>query len=91
MHLAEQQMEVFRGMSAADVKDLVLDAGYPNDPTNPIDPDPADSHPMQFVRRWFVDPDVPEPNMITVTVEVAWLDALRNPRVARVQSLKADR
>lgn len=91
MHLAEQQMEVFRGMSASDVKGLAAEAGYPNDPANPIDPDPADGNPMRFDRRWFVAPDTPEANMITVTVEVGWLDSLGNPRVARVQGLKADR
>lgn len=91
MHLAEQQMEAFRGMSAADVKDLVDVPGYPNDPANPIDPDPADAQPMQFARRWLVQPDTPEPDVITVTVEVDWTDVRGATRTVRVQSLKADR
>jgi Tfp pilus assembly protein PilV len=90
MHLGEQQMEVFRGMSAADVKDLVGAPGYPDDPTNPIDPDPADDHTMEFTRRWLVQPDTPEPDVITVTVEVDWTDALGATRTVRLQGLKAD-
>jgi prepilin-type N-terminal cleavage/methylation domain-containing protein len=92
MHLAEQQMEVFRGMSAADVKGLVDVPGYPNDPSNPIDPDPEDADDFTFfTRRWLVQPDTPKPDVITVTVEVDWTDALSATRTMRLQSLKADR
>ena len=91
MHLGEQQREVLRGRSAGDVTDLVDAPGYPNDPTNPIDPDPADAHPMQFTRRWLVAPDTPEPGVITVTVDVDWTDSLGAARTVRLQGLKADR
>jgi len=88
MYLAEQQMEIFRIMSAADVKDLLTDGGYPNDPTNPIQPDSTSS--TTFSRRWLIQANTPETGIITITIEVDWLDAIGNVRTASVQSLKAD-
>jgi prepilin-type N-terminal cleavage/methylation domain-containing protein len=87
MHLAAEQMEIFRTMSGADVKAL---AATPNDPSNPIDPDLGDGTEMEFNRRWVIQPDTPEPGVIALTIEVDWINALGNVRTTRVQSLKAD-
>ena len=88
MYLAEQQMEIFRVMSAADVKDLLTDPGYPNDPDNPLQPDSTSS--TTFSRRWLIQTDTPEAGVITITVEVDWIDSVGNVRTASLQSLKAD-
>ena len=42
MYLAEQQLEAFQSMSSADVIAALGDPAYPNDPNNPLDPDPGD-------------------------------------------------
>jgi type IV pilus assembly protein PilV len=91
MQLAEQQIEALQAMSGADVKALIALPGYPDDPANPIDPDPADATPMAFSRRSFVTPDAPEASVITLAVEVDWVDNLGIVRTARVETLKADR
>ena len=88
MYLAEQQMEIFRVMSAADVLDMLTESGYPNDPENPIQPDATSA--TTFSRRWLIQTDTPETGVITITVEVDWVDAIENVRTARLQSLKAD-
>jgi prepilin-type N-terminal cleavage/methylation domain-containing protein len=87
MHLAAEQMEIFRTMSGADVKAL---AATPNDPNNPIDPDSGDDTEMAFMRRWVIQPDTPEVGVIALTIEVDWINGLGNVRTTRVQSLKAD-
>ena len=88
MYLAEQQMEIFRIMSADDVKDLLTDVNYPDDPDNPLQPDSSSS--TTFDRRWLIQTDTPEAGMITITIEVDWQDSVGNVRTASVQSLKAD-
>lgn len=88
MYLAEQQMETLQASSGADVKAL---AGTPNDPANPIDPDPGDGVEMAFVRRRIIEADQPEAGVIRITIEVDWVNSLGNTQTARVQSFKADR
>jgi len=90
MYLAEQQMEAFQSMSGADVKAAVADPAYPNDPANPIDPDPGDDDTTTFNRRWFVTPDSPEAGTITIRVEVDWVDPLGFTRTTELRSMKAD-
>ena len=86
MDLAEQQLEIFQAMSAADVLAL---QGTPNDPANPIDPDPSDDTTMAFTRRWIIVPDTPEVGVTSITVEVDWVNAIGNTRTTRIGSLKA--
>jgi len=90
LYLAEEQLEVFQSMSGADLIALTTATGYPDDPDNPIDPIPGDDLDMAFDRRWIIEPDKLEANVITVTVEVDWTNSLGNLRTARVQTLKAD-
>ena len=90
MNLATEQLEIFRTMSVAEVEALIVEAGYPNDPDNPIDPLPNDGMSMAFNRRWLIESDEPEAGMVTVTVEVDWTDGLGITRTTRVESLRAD-
>jgi type IV pilus assembly protein PilV len=91
MQLAEQQVEELQAMSGDDVKALIVAPGYPYDPSNPIDPDPADETQMAFTRRSLVTANTPEAGVIRLAVEVAWQDNLGVTRTARVETLKADR
>jgi len=86
MQLAEQQMELFQSMSSNDVKAI----GTATDPNNPLDPDPNDQNPMAFVRRWIVTPDTPGPNVVTLEVQVDWVDGIGRTRTTSLMSLKAD-
>lgn len=90
MYLAEQQMEAFQSMPSADVIAAVGDPSYPNDPANPIDPDPGDDDATRFNRRWFITPDSPEPGVITIRVEVDWVDPLGFTRTTELRGMKAD-
>jgi hypothetical protein len=90
MSLAEQQMETFKAMNGTDIRALMTAPGYPDDPTNPIDPTPADSTTMAFDRRWIIEPDNLETGVITITVEVDWTSSLGTVRTARIQSLRTD-
>jgi Tfp pilus assembly protein PilV len=90
MSLAEEQLEIMRIASATDVKAMTAAPGYPNDPTNPIDPDTSDSTSMAFNRSWTISPDTPEPGVIAITVQVNWVNPLGNDRTVRLQTLKAD-
>ena len=90
MKLAEREMETLFSMSAADVKARTTAPGYPNDPDNPIDPDPGDGAEMAFVRRTMIVADAPEAGVITMTVEVDWTNTLGTLQTTRIQSLKAD-
>ena len=87
MYLAEQQVEMMQASSATDVKTWI---GSPNDPDNPIDPDTGDGVQMAFNRRAIVVADSPEVGVISIVVEVDWVNALGNTRTVRVQSFKAD-
>jgi len=88
MKLAEEQMETLQAMTPGDVLALLLDPNYPNDPDNPIDPDPNDDYQVAFNRRTQVADDSPEAGMMTLTVEVDFLNALGAWQTARVQSFK---
>jgi len=90
MYLAEQQVETIQTMNAEDVKDLVDVFGYPNDPANPIDPNPGTADSRRFNRSWIVEEDTPEAGVITVTVTVAWDDENGVARTIRLRALKAD-
>lgn len=90
MKLAERQMETLLSMGADDVKALPSSVGYPNDPNNPIDPDPGDGTPMAFIRRSTIEADTPETGVITMTVEVDWTNTLGNVQTTRLQTFKAD-
>lgn len=90
MKLAEQRMETLLGMTPADVEALLLAPGYPSDAGNPLDPDTQDGVAMQFWRRSMIQPATPEAGVITMTVEVDWVNRLGNTQTARIQSLKAD-
>lgn len=90
LNLAEAQMEIFEVMPPADVLALTAAPGYPNDPANPIDPDPGDGASQSFDRSWDIQPGTPEPGVMTITVSVAWTDGLGKLRSERVQTLKVD-
>jgi len=87
MDLAEEQIEIMRIMSPADVLAL---ASTPNDSANPIDPDPGDGATMKFNRSWIIQDNTPEDDVIAITVNVTWVNAVGNTRTVRVQTLKAD-
>jgi len=88
MKLAEQQMETLQAMTPADVLALTLAPGYPDDPANPIDPDPNDDYQVEFNRRTQVQDDAPEAGMMTLTVEVDFENSLGAVQTARIQSFK---
>jgi Tfp pilus assembly protein PilV len=90
MRLAEEQIEIMKITSATDVKAMTGAAGYPNDPTNPIDPDTADSTAMAFNRSWTITPDSPETGVIEITVQVNWVNPIGQDKSVRLQTLKAD-
>lgn len=90
MYLAQQQVEIIQTMSAADVKDLVDVTGYPNDPANPIHPNPDGNDVLEFNRSWVVTEDSPETGVITVTVTVSWENDKGLTRSVRLRTLKAD-
>lgn len=86
MKLAEQQMETLLAMTPADVGALAPSTA---DPGNPLDPDAQDGVPMQFWRTTTVDVDTPEAGVMTMTVDVQWVNALGNNQTASIQSFKA--
>ena len=90
MYLAEQQMEAFQSMSSDDVIAAISDPAYPNDPGGPIDPDPGDDEVVQYNRRWFIQQDDPEAGVISIRVEVDWVDPLGFTRTTALRSLKAE-
>lgn len=86
MHLARQQMEIFRSMTSS----AVIALGTGNDPANPIDPDPGDATAASYIRSWTITPDSPEVGVISLTVQVSWVDSVGFNRSAAIQGLKAD-
>lgn len=86
MNLAEQKLEEFEFMPAADVEVL---AGTTADAANPIDP-PDDGVVMALNRSWTITPDTPEPGIMTVQVDVSWTNSIGNVSTVTVQTLKAD-
>jgi Tfp pilus assembly protein PilV len=89
MYLAEEQMEDFQSMTSADVIAAISDLNYPNDPWNPIDPDPDDDDSVTFDRRWFIAPNALGPGLMRLTVEVDWENSLGFTRTTTLRSLKA--
>jgi Tfp pilus assembly protein PilV len=85
MFLAEQQLELFQAMSAAN---LLLVPG-PNDPANPIDPNPGDGDTTTFNRGWTIAADTPETDVITISVLVRWVDSRGVPRILTLRTMKA--
>ena len=83
MYLAEQQMEIFHLMPAADVVAMV---GTTADGSNPIDL--ADGDATAFDRSWTVVLDTPETDVITITVDVNWLNETGTQRNVSLQRLK---
>jgi len=89
MYLAVDQLEVMRLMSAPAVLAMVPNANFLDDPTNPIDPDPNDDDATTFDRRWRIEDDVPEGGLITITVEVDYVDRMGITRTVGLRTLKA--
>ena len=83
-------MERFQSMSSADVIAAIAEPNYPDDPANPIDPNPADDEVVQYTRRWFIVQDDPEPGSLSIRVEVDYLNRSRATRTAVLRSLKAE-
>jgi len=90
-YLAQQQMEAFQSMSAAAIEAIRLDPGYPNDPANPIDPDPADNYVAQFFRSWTIQPNTPETGVYTINVQVVWTGRESNSlQLVTLEGLKSE-
>ena len=90
MNLAEEQMEIFRVMSAGDVLGLVADPGYPNDPANPLRPETGSGTISEFNRSWTIAADSPQADVMTITISVAWTDAIGATRTTVLLGTKAD-
>lgn len=88
--LAQQQLEIFQEMSTAALEVIRTDPGYPNDPLNPIDPDPNDANVMAFNRSWTITPDSPETDVYRILVTVAWNDARGAVRNVRLETFKSE-
>lgn len=87
--LAQQQLEIFREMSTTSLEVIRTDAGYPNDPLNPIDPDPNDVMQMAFNRTWTITPDTPENDVYTILVTVGWTNSKGAQRV-QIETFKSE-
>jgi Tfp pilus assembly protein PilV len=87
--LAQQQIEIFQEMSTASLEVIRTDAGYPNDPLNPIDPDPNDAMQMNFTRTWTITPNTPENNVYTILVNVTWANSTNGQRNVQLESFKS--
>ena len=90
MYLAEQQLEIFQSMSAADVIAAKTDPNYPDDPDNPIDPDPNDVDESTYNRSWTITEDDPEAGSISILIEVDYLNRFGIRRIVALESLKAE-
>jgi type II secretory pathway pseudopilin PulG len=88
-NLAQQQMEAFQGMTGTALDAAIVAVGYPNDPANPLDPDPLDAHVSAFNRSWLITPDTPEAGVYTINVQVNWTDQLGRLRIVEIEGLKA--
>ena len=88
--LAQQQLEIFQEMSTASLDVIAADAGYPNDPLNPIDPDPNDAMAMAFTRSWAITPDTPETDVYTIMVTVGWTNSTGGARNVQLETFKSE-
>jgi prepilin-type N-terminal cleavage/methylation domain-containing protein len=89
MYLAEQQIEGFASMTGTDVQAMLGDVTYPDDPLNPIDPDPNDGDATTFNRRWTIQLNTPEAGTMLLTVNVDWIDPRGAVRTVALQTVKA--
>lgn len=87
--LAQQQVEAFQAMSTTAIEAIRTDAGYPNDPANPIDPDVNDGNAITYNRSWTITPDTPEDDVYTVQVNVAWNGA-RGAQTVTIEAFKSE-
>ena len=88
--LAQQQLEIFQEMSTTSLEVIRNDAGYPNDPLNPIDPDPNDTKQMSFTRTWTITPDSPETDVYRVLVTVGWTNSRGQLRTVQLETFKSE-
>jgi len=88
-NLAQQQMEAFQSMTRAGLDAEIAAGTYPNDPNNPLDPDPLDAHAAAFNRSWLITPDTPESGVYTIAVQVNWTDGRNQLRIVEIEGLKA--
>jgi type IV pilus assembly protein PilV len=86
--LAQQQLEIFQEMSDASLQAVI--AAGPNDPLNPIDPDPNDAQQMFFNRSWTITPDTPEDDVYRIVVTVAWNNARGAARQVQLETFKSE-
>lgn len=87
--LAQQQREAFQEMSTTPLEVIRVAGTDPNDPLNPIDPDPNDTDQMVFTRSWTITPDAPEPDVYRILVTVSWQSAL-GPRSVQLETFKSE-
>jgi type IV pilus assembly protein PilV len=87
--LAQQQLEQFQEMSRTSLEVVRADAGYPNDPLNPIDPDPNDATQMAFNRSWTITPDTPEDDVYTIMVSVGWTNS-KGAQIVQLETFKSE-
>ena len=90
MSLAQQSVETVQTMSAQDVKDSVPESGTANDPNNPLNPSPDANDKITYNRSWTVEEDTPETGVITITIQIDWVDEQGVARSTRLRTLKAD-
>ena len=88
-YLAQQQMEAFHGMSGTSLDAQIALGTYPDDPNNPLDPDPADGLPRSFARSWTITPNTPEAGLYRLRVQVTWVDSLGRNRNVSIESVTA--
>jgi prepilin-type N-terminal cleavage/methylation domain-containing protein len=89
IYLAEQQMEIFRVMTTAEITAALANPLEPGDTASIVDPDPNDDDPTTFTRTWEIVPNDPETGMFNLTVVVGFTDKMGVLRTERLQSLKA--
>jgi type IV pilus assembly protein PilV len=87
--LAQQQLEQFQEMSTTSLEVIRTDPGYPNDPLNPIDPDPNDAMVMAFNRTWTITPDAPEDDVYTIMVVVGWTNS-KGAQSVQLETFKSE-
>ena len=85
--LAQQQLEQFQEMSRTSLE--VIRAAGPNDPLNPIDPDPNDAMQMAFNRSWTITPDTPEDDVYTIMVSVGWTNS-KGAQIVQLETFKSE-
>ncbi len=86
--LAQQQLEIFQEMSTTSLE--TIRAAGPNDPLNPIDPDPNDAQLMSFTRSWAITADTSEADVYTIMVTVAWTNARGVQRAVQLETFKSE-